>query len=112
MEAYWVLREEGGRREGLGWMERRLAYGWEVVSDVTPNGFSVKLVAFEQRPLRVERKGSAFSAKLTIAGRPAYLRRIHVKTLEGGLKPKVIYIELFGTDAASGRPAYEKIVNG
>ena len=111
LQAYWILRDKGGRREELGWMEKKLAYGWEIVSDVKPSGFLLRLVACEKRPLRVARTTAGYRALVSIAGRPAFLQRIHVTTREGGLKPKVMYIELFGTHATTGARVREKLMN-
>jgi hypothetical protein len=110
VHAYWIMHEQGGRREAPTWMELKLAYGWEIVSGVEPSGFSLKLRAFDKRVLKIRRKGKGYHAVITIAGKPAELARVHVKTREGGIVPKVIYVELFGTDAA-GKPVKERIAN-
>ena len=108
--AHWIMRENGGQRESLTWLERRFAYGWEVVGAVGAEAFALKLVAFEQRPLRVVRRQGTFRALIPIAGRQARLSRIFVKTREGTPVPKVLYVELHGTDDRTGEPISERVV--
>ena len=74
-------------------------------------GSSVRLVAFERRPLRIVKHEGSYRALIAVAGKPAYLERIFVKTQEGGILPKVVSVELFGTDARTGKPAHERIKN-
>jgi len=109
--AYWVMHEEGGRRAELTWIEKKLAYGWQVGSEVRADGFVVRLVAFERRPFRIVKLSGGYRALVEIASKPAYLERIFVTTREGGILPKVVSVELFGTDARTGKPAYERIKN-
>jgi hypothetical protein len=111
LDVYWVLHEQSGRRESLSWFEKRLAYGWQVVTPVRKAGFVVRLVAFDQRLLRVIQQGSRYRALLRIAGRSAYLNRIFVGTSEGGVVPRVLYLELFGVDAQTGVPIRERLEN-
>ena len=107
--AYWILAAEDNRRESLSWLERRLAYGYEV-SDVRDDGFQLRLAAFERRPLRVERDGAgAFRARTQIGNRPAFLRRVFVDTSERGVLPSVNYVELHGSDATRSSPVSERI---
>jgi hypothetical protein len=46
----------------------------------------------------------------TILGKQAYLNKLYVKTDESGLLPKVLYVDIYGDDAASGAPLFEHLV--
>jgi hypothetical protein len=95
--AYWIMRAEDGRREGLSFFERKLAYGF--TTSFTPGGdaLRLRLTAFSRRELLVRRDESGrFHAEMTIAGRRARLERIFVASDEGGLTPSVRYLDLFG----------------
>ena len=107
IDAYWQMLAENGRREGLSWMERELAYGFSV-SKVTTGGFSLRLLAFKQREIQVHRAGGAYRARVVISGKPATLNRIFVRADEGGLLPHVRYVELQGI-ADGGAPVTERI---
>ena len=43
--AYWADRAEGGPREELNWIEKKMAYGFTVKPDPSVNGYKMALVA-------------------------------------------------------------------
>jgi len=85
------MHEQGSRRESLSWFEQRFAYGWEIVGPT--------------------RRGEQFKALIQLRDRPVFLERVFVKTKEGGAIPKVLYVELHGRDAATGKAVSERIAN-
>jgi hypothetical protein len=107
--AYWVMHAEDGRREPLTWLERQLAYGFRIASEVRSEGFRLRLDAFPQRELTVARTAAGlFRAHVAIAGERAILERIFVATDEGGITPSVRYVDVEGV-SASGRRVSERI---
>lgn len=110
LTAYWIMHAEDGHREGLTWLERRFAYGWDVVSKVTHAGFDLRLKAFPSRTVRVRRRGSgSYAPWLRIAGKRALLERIFVQVDEGGLTPSVSYLDVIGTLPRGGERVSERI---
>jgi hypothetical protein len=110
IEAYWIMRAENGRREGLTWLERQLAYGWSVTSKVRERGFTLELVALPGREVRVHRSESGqYRASTKISGQNALLERVFVKSEEGGALPRVVYVDLFGKHAKTGAPVSERL---
>jgi hypothetical protein len=107
--AYWLLLAEDGRREGLTWLERSMAYGFHVSQ--ASAGVDLRLVAFDRRIVHVRRKGDRFRAEVAIAGKEAVLRRIWVQVEGSLLGPKVRFIDLFGVDPQTGKSVVERIVN-
>jgi len=102
IDAFWQMLAEDGRREELGWAERKLAYGFSIAG-LSAERCVLRLVAFKQRPVTVERRGKAFRAVTIIAGRPGTLEQIFVKTSEGSLLPSVQYLDVVGTDSDGAR---------
>jgi Domain of unknown function (DUF4833) len=98
IDAYWLMLAENGRREALSWTERKLAYGFRVSSPSVERCL-LRLTAFKQRALVIERQGRAFRATLNIAGKRAALERIFVQSSEEGLLPSVQHVDLFGSGA-------------
>ncbi len=95
--AYWIMRAEDGRREGLTWLERRLAYGFTTAWAPGGDALRLELKAFSRRGLAVNREENGhFHAETTIAGRRARLERIFVASDERGITPTVRYLDLFG----------------
>lgn len=108
--AYWVMHEKGGRREGLTWLERQLAYGFRVVSEVKAEGFRARLDACPERELRVRRASSGrYQAELTMGGENARLTRIFVATDESGITPSVRYVDVEGVSTRGGQRVAERI---
>jgi hypothetical protein len=108
VDAYWLMLAENGHREELTFMERELAYGFSV-SKISASGFSLQLSAFKQREIRIEYAGGSFHARAVIMGRRATLSQIFVRSEEGGLLPRVQYVELRGI-ADGGVAVVERIL--
>jgi Domain of unknown function (DUF4833) len=94
IDAYWLMLAGNGHREELTWMERKMAYGFEV-SNITPQGFTMQLVAYKKRLIRVEKAGESYRARMFIAGKPATLIRLFIFS-EDGIIPAVRYVDLYG----------------
>jgi hypothetical protein len=109
IDAYWQMLAEDGRREELGWAERKLAYGFSV-SGLTAERCVLHLTAFKQRALVVTRQASTYRAIFTIAGKRAALERIFVQTNEDSFLPSVYYLDVFGT-AVDGTSLKERITS-
>jgi len=109
LDAYWLLRAEDGRREELTDLERRAAYGYEILPNAKATEFGVRLVAAKERPLAVRRRAGTYRAEVVIDGGTAVLESVFVATKESGVIPKVLYVELRGSSVAGGRPVRERI---
>lgn len=107
IHAYWQMLAEDGRREELSFAEHKLAYGFEV-SRLGPTSCELRLVAFAERVVLVERSSHGVRALVRIAGEQAVLQRIFVKASEGGLLPSVEYVDVRGT-SLSGAPVSERL---
>jgi hypothetical protein len=109
--AYWVLKAEGGGREDLSYFERKMAYGFEV-SEPDGNGErEMKLVAWEDRTIRLKQdeKGN-WRAVTEIDGEDAYLTRLYIETDESGLTPEVVFVDIFGETVDGGDEVQEHLV--
>lgn len=105
--AFWVMKAEDGRREGLTFMEKKMAYGF----DLTARGaeWDLKLAAAPERAIKVVSVGGRWRAQTQLNGKAAYLQKIFITTKEGGVMPTVISIDLYGEDAASGKAIQEHV---
>lgn len=109
VSASWLMLAAQGQREALTFLERTLAYGFEVRAASTGAGYLLKLRALEGRAVRVVETAACPAALASIGGREGILRRVFVKAQERALAPSVEYIELFGVEASTGAPLYERI---
>jgi hypothetical protein len=108
--AYWIMRAEKGQREDLTWLEKKKAYGFDIEPERDRSGFRMILKPVPDRPIRITQEGEEVRAEVRIAGKTARLERIYIRSDETRTLPKVLHIELFGKDAATGDPLYEKII--
>lgn len=107
VSVYWIMLEEGGRREGLTFFERQFAYGVDVASG--HDGLTLHLAALRDRAVHVRRRAERWEAQTTIGGRLSTLRRIWVQCEPGVLGPTVRFVEVTGVDVESGRVRTERI---
>jgi hypothetical protein len=108
--AYWIMRAQDGRREDLNFLEVKLAYGFKTSWEADGDGVLVQLVSYPQKKLRVYRVNGSYRVETVINGRLAFLERIYVKSVNGGILPRVEYLELYGNDIRTGGSLYEKVV--
>jgi hypothetical protein len=107
--AYWIMKEKGGKREKLNYIERKKAYGFAISAEAGGESFRMIIVPYKARPIRVHMKDGKARAEIPIDGQPAYLKRLHIDVTEGIVMPTVNFVELFGEDAKTGQPRHEKI---
>jgi hypothetical protein len=89
----------------------KIAYGWD--TEPTPNGsYAFKMRAFKDRPMWVVKARDRWRVQTTVLGKQAYLNKLYVKTDESGMVPKVLYVDIYADDAASGAALFEHIVKG
>jgi hypothetical protein len=109
VSAYWLLDGDPARREELTTFEFNRAYGFSLVTGQEPDTYTLTFKAGHRRQATVRMQGGCPVVLVTIQGHLAVLKRIYVKSKEGGLMPKVESIELFGEDATTGKPLHEQV---
>ena len=109
VSAHWLLDGDPARREELTSIEFNRAYGFTLGPGEEPDTYALTFKARRGRHATLRMNGGCPVVLLKIHGRLAILTRIYVKSKEGGVMPKVEFIELFGEDATTGEPLHEKI---
>jgi hypothetical protein len=104
---YWIRYAEDGRREAVGALAQR-AYGFKVVPE-NDGAWLMYMKASPVRAIRVVRWAGRWVAQMTIAGRSAVLSKMYVSANDKALIPSVRYVDLFGTDMATGQPLTERM---
>jgi hypothetical protein len=110
ISAYWIMAAVDGHREELTALEKSLAYGFTVEPGQDSNSYHLRLVAQKRRDIAVVRQGDAIRAEAVIDGHRAWLKKMYVNTHKVLAVPTVKYIELFGTDLATGESVSEKVL--
>ena len=110
VDGYWVRLAEDGRRKELSGLEKRLAYGWSAKRH-GEDGLVLSMKALPDREITVVHGKDGYEAHMPIAGVPARFMKAFVKTKEGGLLPKVLYVDFFGRRLDNGEPIMERQKN-
>jgi Domain of unknown function (DUF4833) len=121
IDAYWLDQDpeyvKAARASGkqddrveLGMFESKLAYGlsWTEVKD-KPGRYKLNMVAVPKQHIEVyiDENGDVV-AETTIDGKACRLERIYVYSVEGWVKPTVMWVQLCGTDLATGEARNER----
>jgi phosphatidylglycerophosphate synthase len=112
IHVFWLRYEEEGQIEELNFIQRRFAYGLKS-KQVEPDRYELRFVSYSKvifylsKPNGVEQ----YRVYATISGKQAELKHIYVHIEEGGSfwRPNVKYIEMTGTDQATGSELKDQI---
>lgn len=110
ISVFWIRYEEDGKITALTTLQNKLAYG--IKSRFIENGkYELRFASYNKLPLYLSKSGnSAYHVYALIQNRKMLLNRIFVRVKDGSFNiPKVIYIELNGNDAETGRELTHRI---
>ena len=109
VHAYWIRYADKGQKEELNYIQRKFAYG--LVTKQLGNGkYDVRFVSYKKFPLNLMKaEDGKYHIFATISQKQIILSRIFIK-IEGGSfwLPNVMYVELSGTDPATGKEVLER----
>jgi hypothetical protein len=109
MHVYWIKYNEHAQHEELSFIQRKFAYG--LTQKALGNGkYDIRFVSYKKFPLTLMKSADGkYHIYATIAQKQAILNRIFVK-IEGGSfwLPNVVYVELKGTDPATGQEIVDR----
>ena len=107
--AYWIRLAKDGQRKELSSSQRRWAYGFKTKYNAKRNFAILDMKADIGRKIKVYAVDGVYRAETRIDGQPAFIEKIYITSIEGGLLPKVQSIGLYGKDTVTGEDRYEKI---
>lgn len=107
---YWIRYADGGEKKGLSYIQRKFAYGLKV-KPLGAGKYELHSVAYAKRSLYLMKPngGTDYHIYTKIGQTMAMLNRIYLQ-IEGGTFwfPNVVYVELKGTDPATGKEVVEQ----
>lgn len=106
---YWIRLAKDGKRKELTFIQRHWGYGFKTEYDATKNCVTMNMAAKIGRKIRVYEVDGLYRGEILIDGHPAFIEKIYVTSVEGGIIPKVKCLELYGKDVETGHDRYEKI---
>lgn len=110
VHVYWIKYNERGQKEELNFIQRKFAYG--IATKPTGNDkFDVRIVAYKKYPLVLRKweSDNKYHIFANIEKKEAIVSKIFLR-IEGGTFwfPNVVYIEVKGTDPATGKELTER----
>jgi hypothetical protein len=110
VHVYWIKYNEKAQKEELNFIQRKFAYGIST-KPIGGDKYDVRIVAYKKYPLVLKKWDSdnKYHIFATIDKKEAMVNRIFLK-IEGGTFwfPNVVYIEVKGTDPATGKEVMER----
>lgn len=106
---YWIRYTEKGEKAELNWIQRKFAYGVKT-KQLGDGKYDIRFVSYNKIPFTLM-KGSdgKYHIFVTISKRQAILKRVFIRIKGGSFwSPNVIYMELKGIDAATGKEIIER----
>ncbi len=107
--AYWIRLAKDGQRKELSSTQRRWAYGFKTKYDAKGNFAILEMRAKIGRKIKVYAVDGVYRGETRIDDQPAFIEKIYITTIEGGMLPKVQSIGLYGKDILTGEDRYENI---
>lgn len=110
LNIFWIRYTEGGHRKPLNFIQRTFAYGIKVKSR-SPTLYEMRSVAYDKLPLYLKKDAQGkYGVYARIANKECLLQCIFVR-IDGGtlFSPNVLYVELKGTEIATGKVIVERI---
>lgn len=111
IHAYWINQtDHPGERSDLSFIQNKMAYGYSY-SKNADGSIEVSLVPLPARKLTVfvDAKGQVHG-KIMISGKASYISKIYVQA-DPSNSLKVQYVDIFGTEIATGKAITERILN-
>nr|WP_255651000.1 DUF4833 domain-containing protein [Cesiribacter sp. SM1] len=104
IHVFWIRYAEGGEREELNYMQRKLAYGVKS-RRLDKENFAIRFNSYSKLDLSLEKSGNgSYHVYTLINQKKAVLERIFVGIEGGGfLVPNITYVELSGREIATGK---------
>lgn len=110
INVYWINREkEPGKKSSLNTIQRKLAYGYKVISQ-TGDSFEIVLTAHPAKKLIIKKIGKQYICTTFIGNQEAILQSLYVKTKEKN-PLSVEYVELRGIDIDTETYITERVRN-
>ncbi len=110
---YWIRYTEQGQKAELNYIQRKYAYGVKTRPMPNNNGnktWEVLFVSYKKKPLYLSKAADHKYHIFTLINNKMHILNSVWVQIEGGSfwVPNVVYVELKGTDAATGKSVVER----
>ena len=109
---YWVKNTDGGKKEGLNYAQKKLAYGLKYVKK-EDDEIKFQFVSYGKRTfiLRKLKGKSEYNVITYLNNKTVIVNRIYIHITGGTyFVPKIAYLQLYWKDAYSDKEGIEKVI--
>ena len=110
IRAFWIMWAKdstGKTTEPLSFIEKKMAYGYNVEPDPSGKQFNMTLKPFKERLIKISMQNGTARAEMLINGQPSCFEKMYIYS-KGDSKPDSI--KLYGTELESGIRKYELVI--
>jgi hypothetical protein len=110
VKAYWIMWAKdstGKTTEPLSFIEKKMAYGYNVEPDPSGKHFNMTLKPFKERLIRISLQNGTVRAEMLVNGQPSKFEKMYIYS-KGDSKPDSI--KLYGTGLESGNSQCELVI--
>jgi hypothetical protein len=112
VHVYWIRYSEKGQRQELSYIQRNFAYGLRSTALANNSGYALHFVSNKKYVLYLMKSAAdnKYRVYTTVNAKTVVLNRIFIKINGGSFwSPKVEYVEIKGTDPASGKEITDRL---
>ena len=110
IKAFWIMWAKdstGKTTEPLSFIEKKMAYGYNVELDPSGKHFNMTLKPFKERLIKISLLNGKARAEMLINGQPSVFEKMYIYS-KGDSKPDSI--KLYGTEIESCTRKYELVI--
>lgn len=110
IKAFWIMWAKdstGQTTEPLSFIEKKMAYGYNVEPDPSGKHYNMTLKPFKERLIKISLLNGTARAEMLINGQPSAFEKMYIYS-KGDSKPDSI--KLYGTEIESGTRKYELVI--
>ncbi|NIJ53146.1 DUF4833 domain-containing protein [Dyadobacter arcticus] len=110
VHTFWIRYTDGGTRRELNYLQKKFAYGINFKSTGN-SSYELTSVAYSKLPMSLRKdKKNIYHVYANIDKKECILSRVFIR-IDGGTfwSPNVLYIELKGTETATGKTVIQRI---
>lgn len=110
IRAFWIMWAKdstGQTTEPLSYIEKKMAYGYNVEQDPSGRHFNMTLKPFKERLIKIVMLNGTARAEMLINGQPSKFEKMYIYS-KGDSKPDSI--KLYGIEIESGARKYELVI--
>jgi len=108
VSVYWIIPSKKNKMESLNFVERRKAYGINVVKAYGQDSVDISLKA-GKKPIRVTRRGGRWVALAAVDSMQVAIDSVYVMADESATMPTVKWVEIMGHSPDTGGPVRRKL---